>query len=153
MRYDYFRNRAEYITVMSLITVIAFMVFTSLHLDYDENVDRLWKKVKLDKKDNWTTIKSTIALQPVSSWLTMKKTFIREENWKKNWIYQISWNGFLYLELLNLFDLELQFCYPLSVFLWYKNVAIALSATNAMCPTLQTQTQAMISDRQSRMRS
>lgn len=47
-----FRNRAEYITVLSLITFIAYMVFGSFHFDYDENVEQLWKKTKLTKKDD-----------------------------------------------------------------------------------------------------
>lgn len=47
-----FRNRAEYITVLSVITFIAYVVFRSIHFDYDQNVDRLWKKVELPKKFN-----------------------------------------------------------------------------------------------------
>lgn len=52
MNYVICRNRAEYITVMSLITVIAYTVFSSIHLDYDKNVDRLWKKVNIAKKSD-----------------------------------------------------------------------------------------------------
>lgn len=33
-----YRNRAEYITVLSVITYIAFMVFSSFHFDYDKNI-------------------------------------------------------------------------------------------------------------------
>lgn len=47
-----FRNRAEYITVLSVITFIAYVIFHSIHFDYDQNVDRLWKKVGLPKKFN-----------------------------------------------------------------------------------------------------
>lgn len=32
------RNRAEFITVISLICFVAFMVFRSLHFDYDKNL-------------------------------------------------------------------------------------------------------------------
>lgn len=36
------RNRAEYITVLSIITYVAFMVFRSFHFDYDAKlVERL----------------------------------------------------------------------------------------------------------------
>lgn len=35
------RNRAEYILVISIITYIAFMVFSSLHFDHDTNFDQL----------------------------------------------------------------------------------------------------------------
>lgn len=47
-----FENRAEYITIISLITFIAYVVFTSIHFDYDRNVERIWKKVDLPKKRN-----------------------------------------------------------------------------------------------------
>ncbi|XP_055323657.1 uncharacterized protein LOC129578703 [Sitodiplosis mosellana] len=47
-----FENRAEYLTVLSLITFIAYMVFTSFHFDYDENTEKLWKNTKLSKKNN-----------------------------------------------------------------------------------------------------
>ncbi|XP_031618054.1 uncharacterized protein LOC116337539 [Contarinia nasturtii] len=47
-----FENRAEYITVLSLITFIAYMVNVSIHFDYDKNVDKMWKKMKLSKKFN-----------------------------------------------------------------------------------------------------
>lgn len=44
------RNRAEYITVLSLISFIAFMVFSSLHFDYDSNVvDKAKAKTKKEK--------------------------------------------------------------------------------------------------------
>lgn len=45
------RNRAEYITVLSLISFIAFMVFSSLHFDYDSNiVDKVTKKPTKKRK-------------------------------------------------------------------------------------------------------
>lgn len=42
----------EYIVVISIITYIAFMVFSSLHLDYDENFEQLNKneRDKLERR-------------------------------------------------------------------------------------------------------
>lgn len=39
--FTFYRNRVECIVVLSLICFLAFMVFSSLHFDYDKNLDRL----------------------------------------------------------------------------------------------------------------
>lgn len=44
-----YRNRAEFLTVLSLITFVAFMVFRSLHFDYDV---RLTTRLSLKDREN-----------------------------------------------------------------------------------------------------